>query len=45
MKNQRVKLVTLELNSRFPRPNEVLVSFEGEGSGTLSLTDPATAKP
>ena len=37
--------MNFELNLRFPRPNEVLVSFEGEGSGTLSLTDPATAKP
>ena len=39
--------MNFELNLRFPRPNEVLVSFEGEGegSGTLSLTGPATAKP
>lgn len=37
--------MNFELNSRFRHLNEVLVSFEGEGSGTLSLTDPVTARP
>ena len=36
--------MTLELNLRFPRTNEVIVSFEDEDSGTLSFADPLTAK-
>jgi tetratricopeptide (TPR) repeat protein len=36
--------MTLELNLRFPKTNEVIVSFEGEDSGTLLFTDPLTAK-
>ena len=36
--------MTFELNLRFPRTNEVIVSFEGEDSGTLPFTDPLTAK-
>lgn len=36
--------MTLELNLRFPRTNEVIVSFEGEDSGTLPFTDPLIAK-